>query len=130
MKKYGIILVFLTTAILLGSLSVTYDKEKTVKEGYKSDGASGAIDICSVAWFVHDVLNRDIIDEIITVKNEDAFATFRKLARTEGIFAGISSGAVLFAALEVASRAESKGKNIVVILPDIGERYLSTELLD
>ncbi|HSD58824.1 MAG TPA: cysteine synthase A [Methanotrichaceae archaeon] len=82
------------------------------------------------AGFVPDVLRRDLIDEIIPVTNEDAFATSRRLAREEGILAGISSGAAAFAALQVASRSENKGKLIVVILPDTGERYLSTELFE
>ena len=77
------------------------------------------------AGFVPAVLNRDLVDEIIRVKNEDAFETARRLAKEEGILAGISSGAALYAALEVAKRPESKGKTIVVILPDTGERYLS-----
>lgn len=80
------------------------------------------------AGFVPGVLNTKIIDEIIKVKDEDAGATARKLAREEGIFAGISSGAAVWAALEVAKRKENKGKLIVVILPDTGERYLSTWL--
>jgi cysteine synthase A len=77
------------------------------------------------AGFVPAVLNRDLVDEIIRVKNEDAFETARRLAKEEGILAGISSGAALYAALEVAKRPESKGKTIIVILPDTGERYLS-----
>jgi cysteine synthase len=78
--------------------------------------------------FVPDILNRNIIDEIITVRNEDAFRTGQELARTEGLLIGISSGAATFAALQVAKRTESKGKKIVVVLPDTGERYLSTLL--
>lgn len=77
------------------------------------------------AGFVPAVLQRDLIDEIIRVKNEDAFETARRLARKEGILAGISSGAALSAALAVAKRPENNGKVIVVILPDTGERYLS-----
>ena len=77
------------------------------------------------AGFVPAVLQRDIVDEIIRVKNEDAFGTTRRLAKEEGILAGISSGAATFAALAVAARPENKGKMIVVILPDTGERYLS-----
>ena len=80
------------------------------------------------AGFVPDVLNRSVIDEVITVKNEEAFETSRQLAHTEGLLVGISSGAATFAALEIAKRPENKGKKIVVILPDTGERYLSTLL--
>jgi cysteine synthase A len=82
------------------------------------------------AGFIPDVLRRDLIDEIIPVTNEDAFGTSRRLAREEGILAGISSGAAVFAALQVAARPKSHGKLIVVILPDTGERYLSTELFE
>lgn len=80
------------------------------------------------AGFVPDVLNRSLIDEIITVNNNDAFETSRQLARTEGLLVGISSGAAAFAASQIALRPENKGKTIVVILPDTGERYLSTAL--
>ena len=80
------------------------------------------------AGFVPEVLNTSIIDEIVTVTNEAAFETARDVARMEGILCGISSGAAVFAALEVARRPESKGRQIVVILPSTGERYLSTEL--
>jgi len=80
------------------------------------------------AGFVPDILNRSIIDEIIQVTNDQSFETSRLLARTEGLLVGISSGAAAYAALQVAQRAENKGKNIVVILPDTGERYLSTAL--
>jgi cysteine synthase A len=74
------------------------------------------------------VLNTAIIDEIITVTNDQAFETARDLAREEGILCGISSGAALWAALEIARRPEARGKQIVVILPSTGERYLSTDL--
>jgi len=80
------------------------------------------------AGFVPEVLNRSVIDEIILVKNDDAFETSRALARQEGLLVGISSGAAAWAALQLAKRPENKGKNIVVILPDTGERYLSTPL--
>jgi cysteine synthase A len=80
------------------------------------------------AGFVPEVLKLDLVDEIIKVKNEEAIQTSRQLAREEGLLVGISSGAATFAALEVAKRAENKGKLLVVILPDTGERYLSTTL--
>jgi cysteine synthase len=80
------------------------------------------------AGFVPEVLNRSVIDEIITVKNEDAFETSRALARQEGLIVGISSGAAAWAALQVAKHPENSGKNIIVVLPDTGERYLSTLL--
>ncbi|THB74448.1 MAG: cysteine synthase A [Desulfobulbaceae bacterium] len=82
------------------------------------------------AGFVPPILNTEIIDEIIQVTNEDAIGTARALARSEGILCGISSGAAAWAALQLASRAENNGKTIVVILPDTGERYLSTDLLE
>jgi cysteine synthase A len=80
------------------------------------------------AGFIPGVLNLKIIDEIITVTNDQAFATGREMARKEGILCGISSGAALFAALEIGRRPENQGKQIVVIMPSTGERYLSTEL--
>lgn len=80
------------------------------------------------AGFIPDNLNLEVIDEVITVTNEDAFETSRALAKTEGLLVGISSGATTFAATEIAKRPENKGKNIVVLLPDTGERYLSTDL--
>lgn len=80
------------------------------------------------AGFVPDVLNVDIIDEIIQVSNEDAMETARQMAAKEGIFVGISSGAAMWAAVQVSQRDDSRGKTIVVILPDTGERYISTEM--
>ncbi|MFO7556266.1 MAG: cysteine synthase A [Desulfobacterales bacterium] len=80
------------------------------------------------AGFVPDVLNTNIIDEIVTVTNDQAFETGRRLAASEGLLCGISSGAAVWAAMEMARRAENKGKQIVVVLPSTGERYLSTDL--
>ena len=82
------------------------------------------------AGFVPEILRREVIDEVVTVTERAAFDTARRLARDEGILAGISSGAALWAALRVAKRAEMAGKTVVVILPDTGERYLSTPLGD
>jgi cysteine synthase len=82
------------------------------------------------AGFIPDVLRLDLVDEIIKVTGDNAAATARRLAKEEGILAGISSGAATYAALQIASRAEMSGKMIVVILPDTGERYLSTDLFD
>jgi cysteine synthase A len=95
-----------------------------------SGGKAGGHGIQGIgAGFVPDILRTDLIDEIVTVSDEDADNTARRLAREEGILAGISSGAAAWAALEVAGRPENKGKLIVVILPDTGERYLSTWFL-
>ena len=80
------------------------------------------------AGFIPDVLKTDLIDEVIKVKDEDAMETSRMLVKKEGLLVGISSGAATYAALEVAKRPESKGKTLVIILPDTGERYLSTTL--
>jgi len=94
-----------------------------------SGGTKGPHKIQGIgAGFVPEVFNRNVVDEIFKVKNDEAFETSRKLARTEGLLVGISSGAAAFAATEIAKRPENKGKVIVVILPDTGERYLSTEL--
>lgn len=94
-----------------------------------STGQAGAHKIQGIgANFVPSILNREIIDEIIRVKETDAGETSRSLAKSEGILVGISSGAAFWGALEVAKRPESKGKTIVVLLPDTGERYLSTWL--
>ncbi len=96
-----------------------------------SGGQAGAHKIQGIgAGFVPDTFNRDVIDEIITVENDDAMQTARFSAFLEGLLVGISSGASLWGAIEVAKRPENKGKTIVAILPDTGERYLSSELFD
>ena len=94
-----------------------------------STGVAGPHKIQGIgAGFVPDVLNTKIYDEILPVSNEDAFATGKLIGRSEGVLVGISSGAAAFAAIELARRPENKGKKIVVILPDTGDRYLSTPL--
>ena len=94
-----------------------------------SKGVAGAHKIQGIgAGFVPDMLNTKIYDEIITVENEDAFATGRELARKEGLLVGISSGAAVWAAAQLAKRPENQGKRIVVLLPDTGDRYLSTPM--
>lgn len=94
-----------------------------------SEGTAGAHKIQGIgAGFVPEVLNTKVYDEIIAVANEDAFTAGRLIGKAEGILVGISSGAALWAAVEVARRPENEGKNIVVLLPDTGDRYLSTEL--
>ncbi|MCI9616492.1 MAG: cysteine synthase A [Eubacterium sp.] len=94
-----------------------------------SKGTAGAHKIQGIgAGFVPDVLNTEIYDEIIPVANEDAFETGKAIAKTEGVLVGISSGAALFAATELAKRPENKGKKIVALLPDSGDRYYSTAL--
>ena len=94
-----------------------------------SKGVAGPHKIQGIgAGFVPDTLNTEVYDEIIPVENEDAFATGRALARTEGVLVGISSGAAVWAAKELAKRPENKGKVIVALLPDTGERYLSTPM--
>lgn len=96
-----------------------------------SEGRAGAHKIQGIgAGFVPGTLNTEIYDEIIKVENEDAFETGRKIAKAEGILVGISSGAALWAATELAKRLENKGKTIVALLPDTGERYLSTAMFD
>jgi cysteine synthase A len=94
-----------------------------------SEGTAGAHKIQGIgAGFVPDVLNTDIYDEIIKVENEDAFAVGREIGKREGILVGISSGAAVWAAAQLARRPENKGKRIVVLLPDTGDRYLSTPM--
>lgn len=94
-----------------------------------STGVAGAHKIQGIgAGFVPEVLNTSVYDEIITVSNEDAFATGKAIGKNEGVLVGISSGAATFAAIELARREENEGKTIVVLLPDTGDRYLSTPL--
>ncbi len=94
-----------------------------------SQGKSGPHKIQGIgAGFVPDVLNTKIYDEIITIENDDAFKTGKYLAKKEGILVGISSGAALKAAIELAQRPENKGKTVVALLPDSGDRYYSTPL--
>jgi cysteine synthase A len=94
-----------------------------------SKGTSGAHKIQGIgAGFVPDVLDTKIYDEIIPVENDDAFATGKLIGRKEGILVGISSGAALWAAIQLAQRPENEGKTIVALLPDTGDRYLSTPL--
>ncbi|MGI5959409.1 MAG: cysteine synthase A [Massiliimalia sp.] len=96
-----------------------------------SQGKAGPHNLQGIgANFIPDVLDKTVYDELLTVKEEDAYETGRMLAREEGFLGGITSGAALWAALQVAKRAENEGKNIVVLLPDTGDRYLSTPLFD
>ena len=96
-----------------------------------SEGTAGPHKIQGIgAGFVPETLNTNIYDEIITVENEDAFAVGRAIARNEGVLVGISSGAATWAAIQLAKRPENKGKTIVVLLPDTGERYLSTPMFE
>lgn len=96
-----------------------------------STGISGAHKIQGIgAGFIPDALDTDIYDEIITVSDEDAFETGRLIGKKEGILVGISSGAAAYAAIELAKRPENEGKTIVVLLPDTGDRYLSTQLFE
>lgn len=94
-----------------------------------SGGKAGPHKIQGIgAGFVPEVLNTKVYDEVIAVENEDAFATGREIGRSEGVLVGISSGAAVYAAIQLAKRPENAGKNIVVLLPDTGDRYLSTPL--
>lgn len=96
-----------------------------------SGGSPGKHKIAGIgAGFIPEVFNRDLPDEVITVQDADAFETARSLCRREGVFAGVSSGAILWAALQLANRSENKGKTIVMITCDTGERYLSTNLFE
>ena len=94
-----------------------------------SKGVAGSHKIQGIgAGFVPDVLDTKVYDEIITVENEDAFATGKLIGKKEGVLVGISSGAAVWAAIQLAKRPENKGKTIVALLPDTGDRYLSTPL--
>ncbi|MGZ4864425.1 MAG: cysteine synthase A [Halobacteriota archaeon] len=126
-----------------GTITGVADVIKSRKSGFKAiavepaaspvleGGKPGPHKIQGIgAGFIPDVLRLDLIDEIIPVTNEDAFATSRRLAKEEGLVVGMSSGAATWAALKVAARPENKGKLVVVMLPDTGERYLSAELFE
>ncbi len=126
-----------------GTITGIADMIKSRKSGFKAiavepaaspvleGGKPGPHKIQGIgAGFIPDILRLDLIDEVIPVTNEDAFATSRRLAKEEGLVVGISSGAATWAALKVAARPEHNGKLIVVILPDTGERYLSTQLFE
>lgn len=94
-----------------------------------SEGIPGAHKIQGIgAGFVPEILNTNVYDEIIAVSDEDAFATGKMIGQREGILVGISSGAAVWAAIELAKRSENEGKTIVVLLPDTGDRYLSTPM--
>lgn len=96
-----------------------------------SSGKTGSHKIQGIgAGFIPSILDTDIYDEVITVSNEDAFLLGKEMGRTEGVLVGISSGAAIVGAIELAKRTENKGKNIVVLLPDSGNRYLSTSMFD
>ena len=96
-----------------------------------TEGRAGAHGIQGIgAGFVPEILNKEIINEVLTVTLEDAYARVRDMGRREGVLVGISSGAALHAAIEIAKREENEGKTIVVLLPDTGERYLSTSIFD
>ncbi len=96
-----------------------------------SEGVAGPHKIQGIgAGFVPETLNTDIYDEVIAVENEDAFEVGRAIGRTEGVLVGISSGAAVYAAIQLAKRPENKGKTIVALLPDTGERYLSTPMFE
>ncbi len=126
-----------TGGTLTGVGEVLREKKPNVKivavEPYNSavlsGGKAGAHSIQGIgAGFIPNIINQSIIDEIFKVKSEDVFSTARYVAKSEGLLVGMSSGAALYVAFKIAKRSESKGKNIVVILPDSGERYLSTDL--
>ena len=124
-----------------GTITGTGEYLKSKKPGVKvvavepassavlSTGVAGSHKIQGIgAGFIPDVLNTKVYDEIITVTNEDAFATGKEIGKREGVLVGISSGAAAWAAIELAKRPENEGKTIVVLLPDTGDRYLSTPL--
>lgn len=126
-----------TGGTLSGTAKYLKEKKKDVKviavepaaSPLLSEGKAGSHKIQGIgANFIPETLDRDIYDEVLTVTDEDAFACARELAKKEGLLCGISSGAALCGALRIAGRSENRGKTVVVILPDTGERYLSTEL--
>lgn len=96
---------------------------------FLSQGKAGAHKLQGIgAGFIPEILDTTVYDEVIPVTSEDAFETGRMLGKREGVLVGISSGAALWAAIEVAKRPENEGKTVVVLLPDTGDRYLSTEM--
>ena len=127
MRAYGAQLVLTEGA--KGMKGAIAKAEEPAGSPVLSGGSAGAHKIQGIgAGFVPEVLNTEIYDEIITVENEDAFAAGRLVGRCEGVLAGISSGAAVWAAIQLAKRPENKGKTIVALLPDTGDRYLSTPL--
>ena len=114
-----------------GTLSGVGEYLKSKSSPVLSQGRGGPHQIQGIgAGFIPETLNTDIYDEVIAVENDDAYATGREFTRTEGVLTGISSGAALYAAVLLAQRPENKGKKIVVIMPDSGDRYLSTPLFN
>ena len=112
-----------------GSRYAESNRQKYARRQSLSTGNAGPHKIQGIgAGFIPEVLDTSIYDEIIAVSNDDAFTTGKSLGKKEGILTGISSGAALWAAIEIAKRPKSKGKTIVVLLPDTGDRYLSTPL--
>lgn len=135
--------IFIASVGTGGTITGTAQGIKAVKPGVKtiavepsgspvlSGGQPGPHKIQGIgAGFIPKVMDMSLVDEIVTVSNEDAFAAARDVAKSDGLLVGISSGAVIHAAAQIAARPENEGKNIVILLPDTGERYLSTSLFE